>query len=159
MECKECGKINPPEALFCIQCGTKLARGCPRCGAVYPEEALFCMKCGARLAEDELQILEKLGQKDSAVPRLEDIHSHLQTSAPKSLSEELESITPNVEGENRILSILYGDISGSVGLMENMHPDDAAQLINQCLEVMVDIVRKYEGNIYFCGFGDARRCH
>ena len=56
MKCPACPHENPPEALFCMKCGTKLERRCSRCGAAYPEEAHFCMECGEKLAEDTAPI-------------------------------------------------------------------------------------------------------
>ena len=52
MKCPACHHENPPEALFCMECGKKLERRCPHCNAEYPEEARFCMQCGEKLEED-----------------------------------------------------------------------------------------------------------
>ena len=123
MKCSQCGQDNPSEALFCMKCGTKLERRCPKCGAEYPSEALFCMKCGNKLSDDT-SVHEPQVDNDA-------------------LSEEIASI----EGENRILSILYGDISGSVGIIEKMVPEHAADMVSECLQVMVNIIKKYGGTI------------
>lgn len=47
--CPQCGTTNPPEAQFCMRCGTALVRPCPNCGATNPSSAHFCLACGAPL--------------------------------------------------------------------------------------------------------------
>ena len=49
--CPQCGRENPPEAQFCMNCGTALFRACPRCGTSNPPDAHFCLQCGSPLAE------------------------------------------------------------------------------------------------------------
>jgi len=54
-KCPKCGKINPDNAKFCADCGTRLKDEpakpvCPRCGREYPEGTKFCSECGTRLA-------------------------------------------------------------------------------------------------------------
>ena len=123
-----------------MKCGAKLERKCPKCGTEYPEEALFCMKCGAKLAE------AVPAPTETATPRLEEVHARLQRSMPGSLAAQMQAAA-DTEGENRILSILFADVSGSVAVTENMLPEDAADLISECLQTMVDIILKYGGTI------------
>jgi uncharacterized OB-fold protein len=58
--CRECGAVNRPDALFCMNCGAELGIEedeeefvmpgvCPKCGTVNRPDALFCMACGAEL--------------------------------------------------------------------------------------------------------------
>ena len=49
MKCPTCHKNNPPDALFCMNCGKKLEKKCTYCGAGLPDNALFCIKCGKKL--------------------------------------------------------------------------------------------------------------
>jgi class 3 adenylate cyclase/tetratricopeptide (TPR) repeat protein len=51
IRCPRCDTENPPEAQFCMRCGTPLLRRCPVCGAPNPPDAHFCLRCGAPLAE------------------------------------------------------------------------------------------------------------
>ncbi|MDR7546228.1 MAG: AAA family ATPase [Armatimonadota bacterium] len=50
IRCASCGQDNPPEARFCMRCGTALTRRCPNCGATNTLAAQFCVRCGAPLA-------------------------------------------------------------------------------------------------------------
>lgn len=54
LRCSSCGKDNPGEARFCLQCGTALSGAnaagfCPKCGAHAPAGSDYCAKCGVRL--------------------------------------------------------------------------------------------------------------
>jgi len=109
-QCPRCQHENPKEALFCMKCGTKQQRTCKNCGAEYTEEATFYMKCGTKLEE-------ATAPTEVAVPKLEDVHTKLQRSMPKSLAGQIQSAAGDAEGENRILSILFADVSGSVGII------------------------------------------
>ncbi|HEY41443.1 MAG TPA: protein kinase [Dehalococcoidia bacterium] len=55
MKCPKCQTENPEEAIFCIQCGARIAEEvsltCPSCGIELPAGAQFCFKCGHSLAE------------------------------------------------------------------------------------------------------------
>ncbi|MCA9580153.1 MAG: zinc ribbon domain-containing protein, partial [Myxococcales bacterium] len=58
MRCSSCGHTNPPEGIYCQQCGVKLAasdtppaaspgkKACPRCGGLNPTDMRFCTGCG-----------------------------------------------------------------------------------------------------------------
>jgi len=140
MKCPQCQHENPAGAKFCMECGARLEYVCPQCGVKLPPGAKFCLECGTKIAGTEP------AHTEAPPPRLEDVHAKLQQSMPKSLAEQIQSDAGS-EGENRILSILFADVSGSVAVTENMSPEDAADLISECLKVMVDIILKYGGTI------------
>ncbi|MBR5968986.1 MAG: SPFH domain-containing protein [Lachnospiraceae bacterium] len=51
--CPGCGKMNPPDAKFCLNCGEKFSAGgnvCPDCGKEVPKDAKFCLNCGRKLS-------------------------------------------------------------------------------------------------------------
>ncbi len=50
LRCVQCGQENPPEARFCMRCGTALTRRCPNCGTANTLGVQFCLRCGAPLA-------------------------------------------------------------------------------------------------------------
>jgi membrane protease subunit (stomatin/prohibitin family) len=50
IQCPKCGFNNPPNAKFCAGCGTPLQIGkCPKCGAQITPGAKFCPSCGQQL--------------------------------------------------------------------------------------------------------------
>jgi TM2 domain-containing membrane protein YozV/ribosomal protein L40E len=56
--CSKCGKENPPNALYCNNCGNPLTplpnetntKYCSNCGAQIDKNAEICPKCGVRVA-------------------------------------------------------------------------------------------------------------
>jgi ribosomal protein L40E len=46
MQCRQCQQENPPQAKFCLECGTHLALMCVQCGTELPASAKFCLECG-----------------------------------------------------------------------------------------------------------------
>jgi class 3 adenylate cyclase/DNA-binding SARP family transcriptional activator len=57
------------------------------------------------------------------------------------------SPVPSARGENRLVTVLFADMSRSVETMRELHPEDAAALVNRLFGVMVDAVLKYEGQV------------
>jgi hypothetical protein len=45
MTCPQCQQENPPQAKFCLECATPLARQCANCGTPLPASAKFCLEC------------------------------------------------------------------------------------------------------------------
>jgi class 3 adenylate cyclase len=75
---------------------------------------------------------------------LEEQFSAFRQALPASLQGHLFT---QPEGENRALTILFADLTGSVRTTAGLHPEDAAALIDQVLKAMVDAILKYEGRI------------
>jgi class 3 adenylate cyclase/tetratricopeptide (TPR) repeat protein len=141
MKCPKCQYENLEGMKFCIQCGSSLNNICANCGFGNIPQARFCGECGARLVEEESI------QTEAAIPRLEELHARMQRTMPSSLAAQVQTDTGDAEGENRILTVLFADVSGSVATTENMSPEDAADLISECLKAMVDTILKYGGTI------------
>src|SRR6266542_5763797 len=45
MQCPRCQTENPPQAKFCLECASLLARTCSNCGTLLPPVAKFCLEC------------------------------------------------------------------------------------------------------------------
>ena len=136
MKCPKCQNDNPAEAAFCRKCGTKLETKCPNCGTGYETGDTFCMKCGASLTE---------GAPTSQQTNFQEQFTAFRKSLPSSFREQMLT---HPDGENRILTILFADMSDSVRSTANLHPEDAAEFLNKVLKAMVDILMKYEGRIH-----------
>jgi predicted ATPase/class 3 adenylate cyclase/regulation of enolase protein 1 (concanavalin A-like superfamily)/ribosomal protein L40E len=141
MKCPKCNNDNPDGAKFCMECGENLENLCPKCGAKLPPEAKFCLECGTKITGAVSDTIKAI------IPSFGDAYAKILRNIPKSMAEKLQPSTKAIEGENRILSILFGDVKGSVTLAEKMPPEDFADLINECVSVMVDVIWKYEGSV------------
>jgi class 3 adenylate cyclase/two-component SAPR family response regulator len=69
---------------------------------------------------------------------------------PAPLSPEPAARVPPVsepEGENRLVTVLFADMSGSLEKTAALPPEEGAALLNRLLAAMVDVVLKYEGRV------------
>jgi adenylate cyclase len=137
MTCPACHQNNAPTARFCRECGTKLPVLCPKCGVQVLAAAKFCEECGASLRSSK-----------PAIPpgslTLEQQFASFEADLPDTFREQL---LPHEEGENRLVTVLFADMSRSVETTRDLHPEDAAAFVNRLLKAMLDALLKYEGCI------------
>ena len=136
MECPKCGYDNREGAKFCSECGTSLQYLCPQCSAEVQPTAKFCSECGADLGSSQTATPppEPTGKDES------DIHRELQ---PDSITET----TPNLQGDRRLVTVMFADVSGFTAMSEKMDPEQVRELINSCFDHLVPVVTKYEGTV------------
>jgi class 3 adenylate cyclase/DNA-binding SARP family transcriptional activator len=110
---------------------------------------------------DELERLlrKELGAAPSAATsRLMDEVGRLAVMTRPALDVTLPSAPPRFasprphpvsgpEGENRLVTVLFADMSDSVQATTNLIPEEAAAMMSRLLTVMVDVVLKYEGRV------------
>jgi class 3 adenylate cyclase/tetratricopeptide (TPR) repeat protein len=106
---------------------------CPECSAANPAEARFCLNCGAKL-------------QDSATVGPD---THLEPYLPKELLAKLEAARAGraMEGERRIVTMLFCDVKGSTAMAETLDPEDWAEIMNGAFERLIAPVYRYEGTL------------
>jgi class 3 adenylate cyclase len=52
-----------------------------------------------------------------------------------------------LEGERKIITILFADIKGSMDIMEGLDPEESKQLFDPCLHHMIEAVHRAEGTV------------
>ena len=146
MQCPKCQFENREGRKFCGQCGAKLGWKCPECGFDNEADEKFCGGCGKALEEPSQP--QAMTPVTSVVPaKLEELHSQLQRFIPTALSQRMQAEAP-IEGENRLVTAMFADISGFTPAAEAMSPEAVADLVNQCFKDIVDIIcLGYEGSI------------
>ena len=138
MKCPNCRHENQPQAKFCSECGTRLQTVCPQCGAEVEPTAKFCSQCAASLTPTTTTSQPKTFN-------LEEQFTTFQQSLPSAFRDQLLT---QEEGETRVLTIIFADLSGNVKTTAHLHPEDAAEFLNNILKTMVDVLLKYEGRIH-----------
>src|SRR5262245_37270277 len=113
MQCPECSHNNPDGAKFCGECGAKLERLCPSCGKSNPPVNKFCYDCVSRLTGSEAVI--PAAQPVSA-PAVVDYHGRLAAYTPKHLTEKVLTTRSAMEGERRLVTVLFTDTVGFTAL-------------------------------------------
>jgi len=132
MRCGKCGSDNPSGKRFCGDCGAQLANSCPKCGAENPEGKKFCGDCGTSLSPESGAITKT--RKSGA------------GSPPLTVTGEAE-IGETPTGERKTVTALFADIKGSMDLMEELDPEEARNIVDPALKLMIDTVHRYDGYV------------
>jgi class 3 adenylate cyclase len=143
MKCPSCENANRPEAKFCSNCGTKLQRACPQCEAEIELTDRFCSQCGAALtAQTTTQPTKSASTEDPL------------SYTPRYLVEKILRNRTVLEGERRIVTVLFCDLKSSTTLAEHLGPEGMHVLLNRFFELALNEVHRYEGTInQFLGDG------
>ena len=132
MTCPNCQHANPPGSSFCLGCGAHLALACDSCAAPLPAGSRFCNKCGTQVTAE-----------GNAPPRLTSPEAY----TPKHLAEKILTSKGALEGERKQVTVLFADLKGSMELLADRDPEEAAQLLDPVLERMMEAVHRYEGTV------------
>jgi len=133
MNCPRCDGENPDGARFCMACGNPFFAPCPECGTELPAQARFCLSCGHQLGE--------------AVP--DPARARLEQYIPRELLTKLEAARTGggTQGERRVVTMLFCDVTGSTAAAEKLDPEDWAQIMNGAFEYLIAPVYRYEGTL------------
>lgn len=136
MECPRCHARNPDDASFCEECGSRIESVCPSCGESNRPTAKFCKKCGQRLISKDAggaAVVSKFGSPDSYTP--------------KHLAEKILLSRAALEGERKLVTVLFADLKGSMELLADRDPEEAHKLLDPVVKHMMDAVHRYEGTV------------
>ena len=101
---------------------------CSRCGHPAPPFAKFCPECGQALAA-----------RSAA--------GTLPAQTPAYLAEKMWSARGTIEGERKLVTVLFADLRGSLELLADRDPEEARALLDPVLERMMEAVHRYEGTV------------
>ncbi|HVH54581.1 MAG TPA: zinc-ribbon domain-containing protein, partial [Actinomycetota bacterium] len=106
---------------------------CPECATTNPGGARFCLNCGAPL------------ERASSVERKTRLESYL----PKGMLAKLESARAGraMQGERRIVTMLFCDVAGSTAMAEELDPEEWTEIMNGVFENLIAPVYRYEGTL------------
>jgi class 3 adenylate cyclase/tetratricopeptide (TPR) repeat protein len=133
LRCRECQHDAPQEATFCPECGSRLSTACTRCGAANAPGHKFCLQCGERLAG--------AAGPAPAVQPARSPGSH----TPRYLAEKVLLSRTALEGERKIITVLFADLKASLELIAEQDPEAARAVLDEVLHRMMDAVHHYEG--------------
>ena len=131
MKCPTCGFENPANLRFCGSCGTRLTTACPECGFANPLSFRFCGMCGARLSVEPASPLS-----DPPVP--------LAATESEPL---LPAVTPPLEGERRVVTVVLTDLTESTHLLEEIGTEGWVELMNRILHILELEISRFGGEI------------
>jgi class 3 adenylate cyclase/tetratricopeptide (TPR) repeat protein len=140
MKCPECQFENPGGMSFCIKCGSKLERICPKCNFSNLIESNFCGKCGTPL------------EKRKEAPPID--YSKPKSYTPKFLADKILTTRSSIEGERKLVTVLFADVANYTSMSEKLDPEEVHQIMDGCFRISMDEIHKYEGTInQFTGDG------
>jgi class 3 adenylate cyclase/tetratricopeptide (TPR) repeat protein len=140
MKCPKCQTDNKEEAKFCIECGHPFELKCPQCGHPLTPVAKFCEMCGHRLS------------KLKEVPPID--YSKPQSYTPKFLADKILSNRRLIEGERKLVTVLFADVANYTAMSEKLDPEEVRQIVDGCFRILMDEIHKWEGTItQFTGDG------
>jgi class 3 adenylate cyclase len=126
--CANCGLENLPRAKFCATCGTPLTR------------------------QSKVQSPESKVENNSDA-RLQTLDSRPISYTPSHLAERIRieqeamEVRSGTDGERKTITALFADIKDSTALIEDLDPEEARQIIDPALKLMMDAVHHYEGYV------------
>ena len=140
MKCPKCQTDNPDNKKFCRECGAKLLHVCPQCGAEILLNDKFCGECGHALKESQ------------KVPPID--YSRPQSYTPQFLADKILTSRRSIEGERKVVTVLFADVANYTALSEKIDPEEVHQIMDGCFKILMDEIHKYEGTInQFTGDG------
>jgi len=144
MICPKCQTENPETKKFCTECGAKLSLICPHCKAEVQPTEKFCGECGQALSESPRSSPLPSGF-DKAEPK---------SYTPKHLADKILTTRSTLEGERKLVTVLFADVAGFTAMSEKLEPEEVHQIMEGCLKILMDEIHKYEGTInQFTGDG------
>jgi class 3 adenylate cyclase/ribosomal protein L40E len=148
MKCWNCGFENPPNSKFCNNCGESQERPCPNCGTKNPAGAKFCNNCGYNLQAAAGGASAPAAPKAQTRPA-ESPQALIEKYMPKEIASKLEAAraSRSMEGERRIVTILFCDVKGSTAMAEMMDPEEWADIMNRAFQYLIEPVYRYEGTV------------
>ena len=130
MKCPRCQHDNPQGARFCEECATPLARTCSNCGTALSATAKFCHACAHPVPAGA-----------GIPPPSPDSYT------PRHLAEKILTSKAALEGERKLVTVLFADLKGSMELLADQDPEEARKVLDPVLELMMDAVHRYEGTV------------
>ena len=143
MKCTSCQSDNREGVKFCEECGTCIAVECPACNTRIPLGKKFCGECGNRLparVEDA---------QDTAID-----YSRPDSYTPKFMVEKILTTRSSIEGERKLVTVFFCDVTGFTSLSEQLDPETVHQIMDGCFKILMEEIHRYEGTInQFTGDG------
>jgi class 3 adenylate cyclase/tetratricopeptide (TPR) repeat protein len=147
MRCQQCQKENPPQATFCLACGSRIGPCCRVCNTELPADAKFCLRCGSAV---DASVADTPLRPSSQAPA----DASPRAYTPRHLAEKILTSRGALEGERKQVTVLFCDIVESMRLAERLDPETMHELMDRALRLMAEAIHRYEGTVnQFLGDG------
>src|SRR5262249_55377302 len=153
MECSQCRHVNPPGTKFCGECGTRLQTLCPACRTANPPTNKFCSECGQRLtgaaaAPAATAPASPVAAATPVAPAATSARfASPEAYTPRHLAEKILTSKGAIEGERKVVTVMFSDVSGFTAMSEKLDPEDVHAIMDRVFEVILEAVHRYEGTV------------
>jgi class 3 adenylate cyclase len=137
MKCARCEAENDAGARFCGDCGVRLEVVCAGCGASVAAGRKFCSSCGAPQTVATTPLGSPSGQRPLSP----------EAYTPQHLVEKILTSRSALEGERKLVTVLFADLKGSMELLADRDPEEARRILDPVLERMMEGIHHYEGTV------------
>ena len=137
MDCPACAHTNSATAKFCEQCATPMVRKCSSCGTELSATAKFCAECGTPAGGEPAPV------RAPAAPAAASPASY----TPRHLADKIINSRSAVEGERKLVTVLFADLKGSMELVADRDPEEAQRFLDPAINLMMEAVHNYEGTV------------
>ena len=121
MKCPKCESENREGVKFCEDCGAEMEVKCPSCGVFLPTGKRFCGECG-----------QHLGQPKDAPPV---DYDQPQSYTPKFLADKILTTRSSIEGERKLVTVLFADVANYTSISEKLDPEEVHQIMDGCFKI------------------------
>jgi class 3 adenylate cyclase/tetratricopeptide (TPR) repeat protein len=134
MKCLKCGYEIRFGAKFCEECGAHVAPAYANCGTQHSAATKFCSECGQRMS--------------NATPSSSSPHfATPDVYTPHHLAERILTSKTALEGERKLVTMLFADLKGSMELFADRDPEEARRLLDPVIDQLMNAVHRYEGTV------------
>ena len=113
---------------------------CPKCQFENPIGAKFCNECGHDL------------RGPITAPPID--YSKPKSYTPKFLADKILTTRSSIEGEKKLVTVLFADVANFTSMSEKLDPEEVHQIMDGCFRILMDETHKYEGTVnQFTGDG------
>ena len=113
---------------------------CPECKSEIDDTSNFCKVCGCKINKSLKQIYE--------------IYSTPKSYTPKHLVDKILTSKFAIEGERKIVTVLFADVANYTSIAEKLEPETIHQIMDGCFKILLEEIHNHEGTInQFTGDG------
>ncbi|MCP4691661.1 MAG: AAA family ATPase [Desulfobacterales bacterium] len=83
-----------------------------------------------------------------------DVSRGPRSYTPKSLADQILTAKSAIEGERKVVTVMYTDVVNFTGMAEMLDPEDVHEIMDGCFKIIMDEVHNHQGTInQFTGDG------
>jgi class 3 adenylate cyclase len=81
-------------------------------------------------------------------------YSEPQTYTPKHLADKILTTRSSIEGERKLVTVLFADVTNFTSISEKLDPEEVHRLMDGCFKILIEEIHRFEGTVnQFTGDG------